>query len=177
MRIIKQTEYRVMPWKNGGGTTTEIHASPVGASAFDWRVSIASVDSDGPFSVFNGYQRHIMLLTGSGMTLDVAAHGRFELKVLMPFSFSGDAEVYGCLAQGRVVDFNLMVRREFGSGTLRFQQSTAACEIGADDSKHLVHMLGGDSVLLDLGERFTFPANIGLAICKIIAQSQPSQVV
>ncbi|TIV74879.1 MAG: HutD family protein, partial [Mesorhizobium sp.] len=31
MRILRAADYRVMPWKNGGGTTTEIAVSPDGA--------------------------------------------------------------------------------------------------------------------------------------------------
>jgi environmental stress-induced protein Ves len=47
-----------MPWKNGGGETTEIAVFPDGAglSDFDWRVSMARVDGDGPFSSFPGIE-------------------------------------------------------------------------------------------------------------------------
>ncbi len=41
-----------MPWKNGGGVTTEICVSPP-SGAFDWRVSIATVNADGPFSTLH----------------------------------------------------------------------------------------------------------------------------
>jgi len=41
-----------MTWKNGGGVTREIICQPLGAGMddFDWRVSIAHIASDGPFS-------------------------------------------------------------------------------------------------------------------------------
>jgi hypothetical protein len=41
------------PWKNGGGLTREVLWQPAGASLddFDWRVSVAQIDSDGPFSI------------------------------------------------------------------------------------------------------------------------------
>ncbi|MDP1908248.1 MAG: HutD family protein, partial [Hyphomicrobium sp.] len=43
MRILRAKDYRRMPWKNGGGETTEIAISPEGAAldSFDWRVSMA----------------------------------------------------------------------------------------------------------------------------------------
>ncbi|WP_431460998.1 HutD family protein, partial [Klebsiella pneumoniae] len=31
MRILRAADYRSMPWKNGGGVTTEIAVSPAGA--------------------------------------------------------------------------------------------------------------------------------------------------
>jgi environmental stress-induced protein Ves len=43
-------------WKNGGGTTREVVTQPPGAAfdEFNWRVSIATIASDGPFSTFPG---------------------------------------------------------------------------------------------------------------------------
>jgi len=112
-----------MPWRNGGGTTTEILIAPEGTSVsgerFLYRVSIADVASDGPFSRFDGYDRHIMLLGGAGMTLDCAAHGRIELHApFEPHSFSGDWEVDGALVGGAVRDFNLMVDRARATSSL-----------------------------------------------------------
>ena len=72
-----------------------------------------------PFSTFNGYERHIMTLAGEGMRLEVEGRGRFELKPFKPFSFSGDMRVSGALLNGPVLDFNLMVRRDFGRNSLR----------------------------------------------------------
>lgn len=100
-----------MPWRNGGGTTTEIVVEPSGEERFLYRVSIADVASDGPFSRFDGYDRHIMLLEGRGMSLDCGAHGKIDLALLEPRSFSGDWDVVGSLVEGAVRDFNLMVDR------------------------------------------------------------------
>ena len=60
-----------MPWKNGGGSTRELACWPPGAdtSGFDWRVSVASIAAAGPFSVFAGVDRNIMLLDGDGVHL------------------------------------------------------------------------------------------------------------
>ena len=38
------------PWKNGGGVTREVAKSP--SQAPFWRLSIANVDQEGPFSSF-----------------------------------------------------------------------------------------------------------------------------
>ena len=48
LRILRNTDYPSRPWKNGGGTTRDIIASPPCASFddFDWRLSLAQVDRD-----------------------------------------------------------------------------------------------------------------------------------
>jgi environmental stress-induced protein Ves len=112
-----------MPWRNGGGTTTELVIEPASAglagARFLYRVSIADVATDGPFSRFAGYDRHIMLLEGAGMTLDCGAHGRIALAApFEPRSFSGDWDVAGALVAGAVRDFNVMVDRARASATL-----------------------------------------------------------
>lgn len=60
-----------MPWKNGGGSTQELACWPPGAdmNSFEWRVSLATVDRPGPFSVFPAIDRQIMLLGGDGLHL------------------------------------------------------------------------------------------------------------
>lgn len=137
-----------MPWRNGGGTTTEILIAPDGAAAagerFFYRVSIADVASDGPFSRFEGYDRHIMLLAGAGMTLDCGAHGRIELAPSEPRSFSGDWDVIGALVGGAVRDFNLMVDRARATSSLSAELLDAprwlACEPG---HVCIVHVIEG----------------------------------
>jgi uncharacterized protein len=178
MRVIRASEYRVMPWKNGGGVTTEIRASPP-SGAFDWRVSIATVNADGPFSTFNGHERHIMMLSGEGMVLDIEDRGKFALEPLQPFSFSGDAQVYGSLVRGAVLDFNLMVRRDFGDGILRVTECKAGDRLGSEKSLHLAYVLQGEceaeghqlgsnsSFCLEIGEFFALPALLKLAVCEI----------
>jgi len=184
MRLIRPSEYRAMPWKNGGGVTTEIFADPPTGN-FDWRVSIATVNADGPFSTFAGYERHIMPLSGEGMALDIAGRGKFILEPFRPFSFSGDAQVHGSLLQGAVTDFNLMVRRDFGQGTLRVAEGSAGDRLGSDNSLHLIYILqGGDasgaddlqenvSLFLGQGDFFALPAPLKLAICEITPHRPP----
>lgn len=102
------------PWKNGAGLTRELAVSPVGATTadFDWRLSVADVTRDAPFSVFPGIDRHIALLHGAGMLLRFL-HSTHRLDVpLEPFRFSGDESLSAELIDGPTVDFNVMVRRD-----------------------------------------------------------------
>ncbi len=119
-RLLTPADYRRMPWKNGGGMTTEIAAWPAGAApdAFDWRVSIADVANDGPFSRFAGFDRTIVLMAGGGMQL--AGEGRVAMltEPFEPYAFSGDDRVDCTLLGGPVCDFNLIVRRGRLRGTV-----------------------------------------------------------
>ena len=111
MRIIRAADCKVMPWKNGGGTTTEIAVAPEGASLgdFDWRISMANVGQDGPFSSFPGIDRTLSVLTGNGIRL---AFGDGETVALdratAPFFFAADRAVDGVLVDGAIDDLNVM---------------------------------------------------------------------
>jgi environmental stress-induced protein Ves len=117
MRVLRRANYRRMPWKNGGGWTTQLAAFPEsGTNAvapFDWRVSIAEIESDGAFSAFPGYDRHIALLEGIGMELRFENAETQRLDQRLRFvPFAGEAPVYGKLVSGPVRDFNVMTRRD-----------------------------------------------------------------
>lgn len=108
-------QLRVMPWKNGGGSTREIICLPMasGLDDFDWRVSIATIAASGPFSVFAGVDRHIMLLEGGGVHLHAPQAGIDQSldAALQEFAFSGEAELDCRLLGGPSTDFNVMSRR------------------------------------------------------------------
>ena len=56
------------PWRNGGGVTRTIAASadPCGIL---WRVSVADIVQDGPFSIFQGIDRTALLIGGQRLSL------------------------------------------------------------------------------------------------------------
>ncbi|MDR2128111.1 MAG: HutD family protein [Burkholderiaceae bacterium] len=102
-------------WKNGGGSTCELACWPpdAGMDSFDWRVSIATINAAGPFSVFAGIDRIITLLDGAGVhlrTRDGCVDHRLDTP-LVPFPFSGDVVLDATPLGGASTDFNVMVRR------------------------------------------------------------------
>ena len=114
MRILRAADYRVMPWKNGGGTTTEIAVSPAGAGLddFDWRVSMARVEGSGPFSSFAGIDRTLSVLEGEGIVLDIAGQPVVPLTpASQPFFFAADLPTSAALIAGPITDLNVMTRR------------------------------------------------------------------
>src|SRR5262245_40909637 len=114
MRILRSSDYRRMPWKNGGGETTEIAVSPEGAGLddFGWRVSMARVESDGPFSSFPGVDRTLTILDGEGLRLAIADRPPIVVDAAaQPLKFPADAPTGSSLVGGPVTDLNVMTRR------------------------------------------------------------------
>lgn len=118
------------PWKNGGGVTREIVCQPPGAdlTGFDWRVSIAHIASDGPFSAFPGVDRVITLLDGAGVQLDSAdGHVSHGLDTpWRPFAFAGEAPIHSRLLGGPCDDFNVMTRRGVCRASVQVLRASAA---------------------------------------------------
>lgn len=103
-----------MPWKNGGGDTTEIAVEPpnAGLVSFDWRVSMAGVATDGPFSSFPDIDRTLCLLDGAGLVLTVGSAAAVHLTpASLPHSFPADRPTAAVLTDGPVTDLNVMTRR------------------------------------------------------------------
>jgi hypothetical protein len=113
-RIIRSHDYRRMRWKNGQGETAEVAVGPPHASLadFDWRISMATVEVDGPFSAFDGIDRTLTIVAGSGLRLLVGAAPAVVLTAeSAPFPFAGDVVADAGLVAGPVTDLNVMTRR------------------------------------------------------------------
>ncbi|MCX7318304.1 MAG: HutD family protein [Hyphomicrobiales bacterium] len=114
MKIFRATDYRTMPWKNGMGSTTEIAISPADATLddFDWRISMAHVASDGPFSSFATIDRTLLVLEGNGIDLSVDARAPVRIDRDTIHSFPGDQPTAARLVAGPITDLNVMTRRD-----------------------------------------------------------------
>ena len=115
VRVLRAADRRAVPWKNGGGVTREIAVSPEGAGTddFDWRISLADVGADGPFSALprRGPDPDRRRGRGDGPHGRRTAHTGRRAST-GPYRFPGDVETDGRLVDGRpVVNFNVMHRR------------------------------------------------------------------
>ena len=117
--LIPANEYRRERWKNGLGWTREVLRWPGEGEEWDWRISIAEVDKGGPFSIFPGVERELVLLSGEGMRLDFDDGHSVELRP--PHDrcrFPGESALSAELFGGPTQDFNLMWRRDRVEATL-----------------------------------------------------------
>jgi uncharacterized protein len=191
MKILRSADHKRMPWKNGGGETVEIAISPQGAGLadFDWRVSMATVASDGPFSVFPGIDRTLSILEGNGMRLLIEGRDPVVLtRESDPLAFAADIAVSATLPDGAITDLNVMTRRstlrhavarieidgekrqEFtrgsfmlfcASGTVTVDAGPERIELGAGDAL-LFEEGGSDALSLD-GRALCYAISIGWA--------------
>src|ERR1700722_20231437 len=100
-----------MPWRNGMGVTREIAREPAVGEDFQWRLSLATVASSGPFSSYAGYRRSVTLIEGEGFQLQVGALDPWVLdRVGATALFPGDDSALCTLLNGPSTDISLMVR-------------------------------------------------------------------
>jgi environmental stress-induced protein Ves len=112
MQVLPESAYVTVPWKNGGGLTREILKVPPDAAAFDWRLSLATIATPGPFSAFDGYDRTLVLVRGAGVELDFGPHGQATLRAPGELAaFDGAWPTRCTLIDGPSTDLNLMVAR------------------------------------------------------------------
>jgi environmental stress-induced protein Ves len=112
IKIIRRSSFTALPWKNGGGITHEAIRVPPTGDAFLWRISVAQIDSSGPFSDFAGYDRKMVLLQGRGIALEFGSGKPCELRSVGDWvEFDGGMSTRCELLDGPCVDLNLMVSK------------------------------------------------------------------
>ncbi|MGN6113802.1 MAG: HutD/Ves family protein [Luteimonas sp.] len=113
-RLLRAQDYRRERWRNGAGWTREVHAHPAAdGNGWDWRLSIAEIDEDAPFSAFPGVDRELVLLEGNGLRLRFADGECVELHPPHErLRFAGERALRGELVDGPTRDFNLMWKRD-----------------------------------------------------------------
>ncbi|HJV84337.1 MAG TPA: HutD family protein [Noviherbaspirillum sp.] len=171
MRKLTAADYVPMPWKNGGGSTTQLAVSPssAGLDNFDWRISTAQIATGGPFSFFPGVDRSLAVLRGR---LSIVADDEPAFLLTAGnevFVFRGEQQIETELPDGPLADFNVMTRRARCEhalqaiqihGSLEFKQradqvfayiahGSLQCRNATGESMHCDK---GESLLLDRSE-------------------------
>jgi uncharacterized protein len=164
LRRLTPADYRVMPWKNGLGTTAEIAVDPPatdgGLDGFTWRISIAEIGASGPFSRFPGYDRILVQIEGAPMTLSHAG-GSHRLRPLEAHAFAGDVDTYGTLEAPPARDFNVIVRRDRARAEVSVYTAAAGevVRVAGAATTHVVHLLVGEASIAVDGETSTLEAH------------------
>lgn len=149
INIITPQQWQTQRWQNGGGITHQLCRQD-DEQGLLWRVSIAEVASDGPFSRFDNIDRIIMLLSGEGFSLHgVGANPQLLDTPLMPFAFAGETPIHCSLINGAVRDFNLMTRRAAVQANLQVLTIGRTQQILALSAQTLLYVAAGsvDAVL------------------------------
>ena len=169
LRLIPAHEYRRERWRNGLGWTREILRQPDGED-WDWRLSVAEIEADAPFSTFAGVERCFVLLHGEGLRLHLQPTAGDDdsarvLAVEPPHGrcrFTGESDVRAELMSGPVHAFNLMWRRTRVEADLWHRPLVGAMVLFAEPGECWAIFLlggratlGGDDTLLHLAAQDT----------------------
>jgi len=143
---LEPASYIRMPWKNGQGITTEIARWPQNGE-LDWRISVARVTADGPFSHFPGCDRVILALDGAGMILTHHETGVVvSLSALEPWSFRGEWTTSCVLPAGGIRDFNVVTRRAAFSAEVSVLVLEGTRSIDLTAATTILYCVSGDAV-------------------------------
>ena len=119
-QLLSSRDFQKMPWKNGGGITTELFRikSETRPDEFVFRLSQATVNADGPFSLFPNIDRILLILKGEGCVLHLKDREISLTNKFIPVSFAGEESIHCTLKNGEVLDFNVMTNRHWGNSHL-----------------------------------------------------------
>ena len=144
---ISPAQYRRTRWKNDLGWTNELAARPAsgGDGAFDWRVSIAEIDSDCDFSSFPGVDRSLMLIDGDGIELSGDGFATQTLRARGQVAhFPGEQAPHCRVIGAPSRDFNAMTRREAYRHELWLRPLVGTMMLFAEPRTHwFLYVLGG----------------------------------
>jgi uncharacterized protein len=111
MKVLKISQMKQTPWKNGLGLTTEIAIEPKTAifpmDPFLWRMSCAEITSNNQFSKFLGYERILLVWKGPGFVLNNKSVQTFEV-----VRFSGSDEVFCEMVGDKVLDLGIIYLKD-----------------------------------------------------------------
>ena len=151
----------MMPWKNGGGMTAEIArgGKRTKNSDWGWRVSIALVETNGPFSIFRQIERTMSIIEGNGIDLVSPDGVSFTLSLFKIVKFDGETVLNGRLRHGSVKNFNVMVNRNLFTACLEIINTrTRVISSVEPNSIVLIHQVKGGITKIKHDQNFTSPA-------------------
>jgi environmental stress-induced protein Ves len=194
LTVLGPADYRHMPWKNGGGVTTDIAVSMRGGFAHGewdgivWRFSRTAIATPGAFSDLSGYDRELALVSGEGLVLETADG---EIDVRQPFRpvrFAGETEIVSRLEAGPVEVVNLIGDRArvsiklsclSGDATMACPAGTCIIHAAANDCELSINaepsgIAAGHAMRIDAAESFVLANRRGSAIIAGIREAGPA---
>ena len=130
-----------MPWANGRGTSYEIASDRNEAEDWTWRLAMAPVNEDGPFSRIECVNRFLAVVEGAGMLLSVDRK-KLQCLPMQVVRIRGDAITDATLTDGPITDINFMIRRKESDGEM-----TIVSEVGLLQGATIVVAVDGSAQL------------------------------
>jgi environmental stress-induced protein Ves len=146
-----EMDYQKKPWQNGGGNTEELLAFPT-AQDYLWRMSVASIEKSGPFSIFKNYQRILVPLSGS-IILKHSNGKQAPLKKRIPYSFSGDLATDCTLESKDARDFNLIYKADLMAAEIFTHTIEKTTSLKISGTQDFIYCIEGELLI-------TSPASI-----------------
>jgi hypothetical protein len=154
MRILRRDDCQTTPGKNGTGDADRLAIWPMGTTHEDceWEVTRARIVDDGPFPLHPGFDRHLVLLAGGALALDVVGEAdqvRFTHGVAMPlapFAFRGDWRVNCRLEGGPAEVLNVFTRRGCAAARIDTLAPELPRPVGKPGGEALVAAVAAGSV-------------------------------
>lgn len=143
MKIIRHQDLHEGRWRNGLGVSWDIASDSSGTEDFGWRLSLARIDRDVPFSVYPGVDRIFTLVEGGGVDLDLDGIGTLAVhRPCIPHPFPCDVATHCRLLAGPCRALNLFTRR--GGWSASAEVLSSGAEI-THDGLILLYSLSGVS--------------------------------
>lgn len=149
MKILDATSFKIMPWKNGKGKTTELFREDIdGEMAF--RLSQAVINENGFFSIFERMNRYLVILQGKGCSLEMGG-SNYVIGTKEILHFSGEEKVHATLLEDPVIDFNIFYNPEIYSCEVRWVSNE---KIGCDTKAYIYSVSMHQLVIIEGNEEF-----------------------
>ena len=157
VRHLNKNDFIEMPWKNGKGKTLELfRLASENPNSFLFRISMATVSTDGPFSIFPFIDRTLFLVSGQGLILENQGQEIHVTEPWQAFHFAGEETITCRLIHGACQDFNIMVDRRYGkveTSTLSAMDQQFICEA---DFKFIYDAKSETLIVLEKGDHYSF---------------------
>lgn len=149
IKLIRNSNFKKMPWKNGQGMTIQILIEPDESELiknnFHFRFSSAPIDKEGEFSLFPGMERILIPIKGAGFQLNEHVFEKFEVA-----QFSGSDKTYCHLLKGPVIDFGIIFNPQLAEVSIKVLQLKTDLQFTLDQQhKYFVTILDGNLIFAD----------------------------
>jgi environmental stress-induced protein Ves len=128
------------------GTTRELARADDGS----WRISLADIEADGPFSTLAGRHRLLTVVEGPvlGLVVDGETHA---VEPQRPYAFSGDATVTASVPEGAVRVLDVVVDPALVSPVVTVLELGRTSTLPLADDQAAYVLAGGQSGTLVVG--------------------------